>query len=152
MLCARRIRRLRRIMVACLSLRLRLLRILIAGLLRLRGVAGRRLLAVIGRRLLARISIQAVPAVLGVTGRRIVPAGGILTVEDAAHDLAHALAELGQELDGVFILPLRLLRITVAGSWLLVTGRRGWLAVLRLRITTGWRLRVVTLLALGLKR
>lgn len=93
--------------------------------------------------------LKAVAAIGAVSLGRIVPAGGILSVEDTADHLAHALAELRQELDRVLILPLRLLRIAVAlrripiaRSRLLIIGR--WLAVLRLL-----RIRRVGALALG---
>lgn len=87
-----------RVIISRLSLPL-LLRVLVTGLLR--RVAGRRLLRVVGSCLLTRCGFEAVAAIGTVSLGRIVPASGILSVEDAANHLAHALAELRKKLDRV---------------------------------------------------
>lgn len=131
--------RLRRVVVARLCLRLLLLRILIARLLlRISRTWERvslwRLLRVIGNCLLARSGVQTVAAaVLTVALRWVVIAGGVLSIEETACHLAHALAKLRQKLQRAFILRLGLLlRVAVALRCLLIALRR---AVL-LRITT----------------
>ena len=128
-----------------------LLRILIAGLLR--GVSGRRLLRVIRcslllivrRGLLTRARIQAVAAVLTIAGRGCIVAGGVLSVKEAAHHFAHAMAEFGKKLQRIFILRRRLLWVAVTLRRLLIAGRRCGLILLRI---TTLRLRIVALLGL----
>lgn len=102
-------------------------------------VVARRRLAVAGLVRVARITFEAVALAL----RRLIPAGGIASIKEPPGHLAKAPAKLWQKLQWILKSLLRLLRISVAGGRLLVTGGR--LAILWLLWVCCRILRVVAL-------